>query len=81
MIENYAFISNNVITNIAVFEDVTPETLEHFKNHHNADGVVLSQENWVINGTWDGVTYTPPVVEEEIIEESPVIEEIAPTVE
>ena len=75
MIENYAFINNNVITNIAVFEDPTPELLEHFRDFHKADEIVLSQSNWGIGGTWDGVTYTPPVIEEEIIEE------IAPTVE
>jgi len=78
MIENYAFINNNTITNIAVFEDVTAETLEHFRIHHNADEVLLADPSWGIGYTHDGTTFVAPVVEEiteEAVVEQPAIEE------
>jgi len=50
---NYAFIKNNIVTNIAVFEDdVTEDILDLFRIHHKADLISLCDENSCIGGDY-----------------------------
>jgi hypothetical protein len=57
---NYAFIKNNNVINIAVFEDPTNELLDHFKNEFELDEIVLATENSVVGGTYDGSKFWLP---------------------
>jgi hypothetical protein len=54
---NYAFIKNNNVVNIAVFEDPTNELLDHFKNEFELDDIVLATDNASIGGTYDGFKF------------------------
>jgi hypothetical protein len=60
MIYHYAFIKNNNIVNIAVFEDPSNELLNHFKNEFELDEIVLATEKTVLNGTYDGTKFWLP---------------------
>jgi hypothetical protein len=58
---DYAFIKNNEVINVAVFEDsVTQETLEHFKNEFGVDILVIANEKTAIGGTFDGEKFWLP---------------------
>jgi hypothetical protein len=58
--QNYAFIKNNNVINVAVFEDPTNELLNHFKNEFELDEIVLSTDKATIDGTYDGTKFWPP---------------------
>jgi hypothetical protein len=57
---NYAFIKNEQVLNIAVFEDPTNELLNHFKNEFELDEIVLATDKATINGTYDGTKFWLP---------------------
>jgi hypothetical protein len=57
---NYAFIKNNNIINVAVFEDPTNELLDHFKNEFELDEIVLATDKATIGGTYDGTKFWLP---------------------
>lgn len=57
MINNYAFIKNSNIINIAVFEDPTDELLLHFKNEFDLDEIVLATDKTALDGTYDGTKF------------------------
>jgi hypothetical protein len=44
---NYAFIKNQIVTNLVLFDNPTPELLEQFKNKYAADEVVLTPHFYV----------------------------------
>jgi hypothetical protein len=44
---NYAFIKNQTVTNVIVFDDPTPELLEQFKNEYDVDEIVLAPHIYV----------------------------------
>tara|TARA_R110002126_G_scaffold205327_1_gene352565 strand:- start:1174 stop:1485 length:312 start_codon:yes stop_codon:yes gene_type:complete len=51
--KNYAFIKDNIVVNIAVFEDdITEDILQIFKEQHNADLVILTDKNAFIGGDY-----------------------------
>lgn len=52
MKKNYAFIKNNEVINIVVFEDETEELLEHFKTIFELDEIVESQDRAAIGGLY-----------------------------
>jgi hypothetical protein len=58
--QNYAFVVDGMVTNIAVFDDPTEELLKHFKEIYELDKIVLSTERTVIGGTFDGVLFWLP---------------------
>lgn len=58
---NYAFIKNNQVVNVAVFEDsVTEQTLDHFKNESEVDTIILANEKTAMGGTFDGTKFWLP---------------------
>ena len=57
---NYAFIKNNNVVNIAVFEDPTTELLDHFKNEFELDEIILATDKAAIDGTYDGTKFWLP---------------------
>jgi hypothetical protein len=60
MINNYAFIKDNIVVNVAVFEDPTNELLDHFKNEFELDEIVIAADKATINGTYDGTKFWHP---------------------
>ena len=58
--KNYAFIKNEIIDNILVFDTEDQEVLEHFKLLHEADSVILATDNAAIGGTYDGTKFWSP---------------------
>jgi len=58
--KNYAFIKDNLVVNIAVFDEPTEELLQHFKGVYSLDRIVLSTERTVIGGTFDGILFWLP---------------------
>lgn len=58
--QNYAFIKNGIVTNVAVFDDLSEELFNIFKLEFELDDLVLATEKAVIGGTWDGVKFTTP---------------------
>lgn len=57
---NYAFIKDGDVVNIAVFDDPTPELLNHFKEAHQVDNIVLATTRAAIGGTYDGAKFWLP---------------------
>jgi hypothetical protein len=57
---DYAFIKNNNVTNLVVFEDPSDELLLHFKNEFNIDNIVLATDKARIGGTYDGTKFWVP---------------------
>jgi hypothetical protein len=45
---NYAFIKNQIVVNVAVFDDPTLELLEQFKNEFELDEIVLTPHIYVV---------------------------------
>ena len=60
--QNYAFVVDGMVTNIAVFDAPTEELLAHFKAELSLDHIVLAHEEpkAAIGGTWDGTKFTLP---------------------
>ena len=57
---NYAFIKNNNVINVAVFEDPTNELLNHFKNEFELDDIILATDKAAIGGSYDGTKFWIP---------------------
>lgn len=57
---NYAFIKNNNIINVVVFEDPSDELLASFKAEFNLDDIKVATEKAVIGGTYDGSKFWLP---------------------
>lgn len=58
---SYAFIKNNQVVNVAVFEDsITEEILDHFKNESKVDNLILANEKTAMGGTFDGTKFWLP---------------------
>jgi hypothetical protein len=60
MRNDYGLIKNNIVVNIAVFEDPTEELLNHFKTELELDEIVLATKKTVLNGTYDGSKFWFP---------------------
>lgn len=54
---NYAFIKGNKVINVAVFDDPSPELIEHFKNEHDLDLLIPAGENACVDGEYDGTLF------------------------
>lgn len=58
---DYAFIKDNKVVNIAVFDDPTEELLQKFKEESNVDLLISLKDKKVILGsTWDGQDFIDP---------------------
>ena len=57
---DYAFIKDNKVTNVAIFDDPSEELLNHFKLEFDLDEIILATKNAVPRATWDGVKFTLP---------------------
>lgn len=57
---NYAFIKNNVVVNVAVFDNPSDELLATFKDNNDVDSIILATEKTAINGTYDGINFILP---------------------
>jgi len=57
--QNYAFIKNNNVINVCVFEDPSDDLLNHCKNQFELDEIVLATDQTSVNDTYDGVKFWP----------------------
>ena len=57
---NYAFIKNNLVINIGIFDNPSSELINTFKIEHNVDIIILANEKTVIGGTYDGSKFWLP---------------------
>ncbi len=58
---NYAFIKNGEVVNVAVFQEpINLQLLEHFKNTHSLDEIILATEKARPGGTYDGAKFWIP---------------------
>ena len=55
--KNYAFIKDNNVTNIVVFDEPTKELLDFFANEHQVDLIIEADERTFIGGTFDGKNF------------------------
>lgn len=57
---NYAFIKNNTIIDVAIFDNPDENILNLFKEEHNVDMIIVADEKTTIGGTYDGVKFWLP---------------------
>jgi hypothetical protein len=57
---NYAFIKDEKVINIVVFDNPNDELLLHFKNEFELDEIVLATDRSIIEGTYDGEKFWYP---------------------
>ena len=59
---NYAFIKNNKVVNIVVFDNPSNKLLQDFKEVHNVDAIVDTKGDIkaALNATYDGIRFTLP---------------------
>ena len=58
--KKYAFIKNNNVVNVVIFDDPTTELLNSFIQAHNIDNIVLATDKSTIGGTYDGTKFWLP---------------------
>ena len=59
-INNYAFIKDNEIVDVAIFDDPSEQLLDQFKNLHGVDYLIkINNEHAGIGGTFDGINLWP----------------------
>jgi hypothetical protein len=56
---NYAFIKNNIVTNIAIFDNFNEEIKNAFIATHQLDDIVLVDKNTQTGGSYDGIQFIP----------------------
>lgn len=54
---DYAFVKNNKVVQIAVFDDPSTELLDHFKQEWGADLVLPATKSAEIGGEYDGTLF------------------------
>ena len=57
---NYAFVKNNIVVNVAIFDDPTEELLNIFKEENNLDLIIPANEISHVGGEYDGIKFWPP---------------------
>jgi hypothetical protein len=57
MEQNYAFIKDNKVVNIVVFDSPDENLLNHFITELDLDNVVLANDKTVIDGDYDGTYF------------------------
>ena len=56
----YAFIKDETVVNVVIFDDPTNELLNHFKQEFELDAIVLATSTTDIGGTYDGAKFWLP---------------------
>lgn len=51
--QNYAFIKENDVINVVVFDNPSEDLLNHFKNEFNLDNIIIANENSETGGTYE----------------------------
>ena len=75
----YAFIKNNEVINVVVFDDSTDaQVLENFKNEFLLDSIVIVTEKVAIGGTYDGTKFWLPQPYPSWIKDEDLNEWVAP---
>jgi hypothetical protein len=75
----YAFIKNNEVINVVVFDDSTDaQVLENFKNEFLLDSIVIVTEKVAIGGTYDGIKFWLPQPYPSWIKDEDLNEWVAP---
>ncbi len=57
MSNNYAFIKDNLVFDILIFNNPSDELLNIFKDEKGADSVVLATETAIVGGEYDGTNF------------------------
>lgn len=52
--KNYAFIKNNIVTNVVIFNENDIALFDSFKETYDVDDIVLATDNACVNGEYDG---------------------------
>jgi hypothetical protein len=55
--KEYAFIKDNLVFDILIFDNPSDELLNIFKDEKDADSVVLATEAAIVGGEYDGTTF------------------------
>jgi len=55
--QKYAFVKNNLVFDILIFDSPSQELLDIFKTEKNADSVILATEKTSIGGEYDGTNF------------------------
>ena len=58
--ENYAFIKDGEVVNVAVFDNPSEELLLIFKSEFDLDEILLATDQTAFGGTYDGVQFWKP---------------------
>ena len=56
----YAFIKNNTVVNVAIFDNPNENLLNRFILDFNLDDIILTTEKTQINSTYDGTKFWLP---------------------
>jgi hypothetical protein len=57
--KNYAFVVDNKVTNIVVFDDPSQELLDTFIQQNNLDYLIEADSKAAIGGVYDGTQFIP----------------------
>ena len=55
--KEYAFIKDNLVFDILIFDNPSDELLNIFKDEKGADSVVLATETAIVGGEYDGTNF------------------------
>jgi hypothetical protein len=58
--ETYAYIKNDTVVNVAVFDNPADELLEFFIKEYDIDKIILATTKTAIGGTFDGTKFWLP---------------------
>ena len=53
----YAMLKNSIVENIVVFNEPSQDTLDYFQELHEADTIILADENCFIGSEYDNGTF------------------------
>jgi len=59
MEKQYAYIKNNEVVNLVIFDDPSQELLNQFINENDVDNIVIADSNAYIGGSYDGINFMP----------------------
>ena len=76
--QSYAFIKNNLVENVAVFDSPSDELLNVFKEFHNLDLITPAGENAKPGSSFDGTKFWLPQPYPSWIKDEDLNEWVAP---
>ena len=57
---NYAMIKDSLVVGVIVFDEPSDEILNHFKEYHSVDSIILASEKGMVGSTYDGTKFWMP---------------------